>query len=92
MMKSVTNRERERLQTVVDEYQGRGYEVILQPGPDQLPEFLRDYQPTLIARQDEETIVIEVKSRRSLSQSPWIRDMAHLLQEKEGSVDPNFRF
>jgi hypothetical protein len=83
-MELVVNREQERLQSIADEYRNKGYEVILQPDSSQLPEFLHPYQPDLIAQMGEETIIIEVKSRRSLAQAPWVREMARSILEKEG--------
>jgi uncharacterized protein YutE (UPF0331/DUF86 family) len=69
---------------VANEYQSRGYEVVLQPNSDQLPAFLQNFHPDLIARKGGEAVVIEVKSRQAFAQMPWIREMARLLQGQEG--------
>jgi len=84
MMELVAPREQERLADVANEYRSRGYEVVLRPTSDQLPAFLQNFHPDLIARKGEEAVVVEVKSRRALAQSPWLREMARLLQGKEG--------
>ena len=43
--------ERERLLEVAEEYRQKGYEVLLSPQPEALPDFLRGYRPDLIVRQ-----------------------------------------
>ena len=83
MMEKTLSREQERLLLVANELRTQGYQVIMQPTPDQLPDFLRQYNPDMIAQKGQEKIVVEVKSRRSLSQTPGIRDMARLLQDRE---------
>ena len=52
--------ERDALAGLLAEYEGQGYEVLLQPRPDALPDFLRDYQPDAVVRARDETIVVEV--------------------------------
>lgn len=83
MMEKTLSREQERLLLVANELRTQGYQVIVQPTSDQLPDFLRQYNPDMIAQKGQEKIVVEVKSRRSLSQTPGIRDMARLLQDRE---------
>jgi hypothetical protein len=81
-MEAVTASERQRAQAIAEEYRGRGYEVIEEPSPAQLPEFLSGYRPDLLVRKGDEAIVVEVKSRSSLANNPQIRDLAELLQTK----------
>ncbi len=63
--------ERERLLEVAQEYRQKGYEVILSPTHEELPDFLRDYRyrPDMIVRRGEDAALIEVKSRRSIMSS-----------------------
>lgn len=82
-MEQIRILEQNRAQVVADEYRSRGYEVIHTPGKDQLPDFLREFRPDLIVRKGDESIVVEVKSRRTLSQNPQIREMARILGEKK---------
>jgi REase_AHJR-like len=42
-----------------------GWEVIAEPGPQQLPESLRDFRPDILAVRGSEFLVVEIKSRRS---------------------------
>jgi hypothetical protein len=81
-MEAVTSPERQRARALAEEYRSRGYEVIEEPSPAQLPDFLSGYRPDLLVRKGDEAIVIEVKSRSSLAQDAQIRDLAQLLQAK----------
>src|SRR5215813_7473808 len=66
-MEAVTSPERQRARALAEEYRSRGYEVIEEPSPAQLPDFLSGYCPDLLVRKGDEAIVVEVKSRSSLS-------------------------
>lgn len=72
------------VQQVADEYRGKGYDVVLEPGADQLPTVLAPYRPDIIARRDDETIVIEVKSRHSLRRPPQLEALAKAVRELPG--------
>jgi hypothetical protein len=81
-MEAVTSPERQRARAIAEEYRSRGYEVIEEPSPAQLPDFLSGYRPALLVRKGDEVIVVEVKSRSSLAKDAQIRDLAQLLQTK----------
>jgi uncharacterized protein YutE (UPF0331/DUF86 family) len=81
-MEAVTSPERQRARAIAEEYRSRGYEVIEEPSPAQLPDFLSGYRPDLLVRKGDEAIVVEVKSRSSLAKDAQIRDLAQLLQTK----------
>jgi Holliday junction resolvase len=44
-------------------YRGRGYNVLENPSPAELPPFLHGHQPDLIATSPADNVVIEVKGR-----------------------------
>lgn len=71
-------------QQVAEEYRGKGYDVVLEPGPDQLPSVLAQYRPDIVARKGDETIVIEVKSRHSLRRPPQVEALAKAVRELPG--------
>jgi uncharacterized protein YutE (UPF0331/DUF86 family) len=81
-MEAVTSRERRRARAIAEEYRSRGYEVIEEPSPAQLPDFLSGYRPDLLVRKGEEAIIVAVKSRSSLAEDLQTRDLARLLQTK----------
>lgn len=75
----------QRLLKVAHEYRQKGYQVVVAPSKSDLPEFLADYQPPdLIAQNQEEIVVIEVKSRTTLSQSRDLPAKALAIQERPG--------
>jgi hypothetical protein len=86
-MEAVTSPERQRARALAEEYRSRGYQVIEEPSPAQLPDFLSGYRPDLLVRKGDETIIVATKSRSSLAKDPQTRDLARLLQTK-----PNWNF
>jgi len=83
-MEVTSDRERQRVHNLAEEYRSKGYEVIEEPVSEQLPDFLVGYQPDLLIRRGDEAVVIEVKSRSSLIKDPRIKDLARLLQARPG--------
>jgi REase_AHJR-like len=86
-MEAVTSPERQRARALAEEYRSRGYQVIEEPSPAQLPDFLSGYRPDLLVRKGDEIIIVATKSRSSLAKDPQTRDLARLLQTK-----PNWNF
>src|SRR5438034_8200560 len=76
--------EKQRARALAKEYRGKGYKVIEEPAPEQLPDFLSGYKPDLLIQKGDEAVVVKVKSRLSLAKDPQIRDLARLLQAKPG--------
>jgi len=56
-----------RLSRIAKEYREKGYQVIVRPEQDELPVFLRGFQPALIALSDNENVVLEIRSREQLT-------------------------
>lgn len=81
--KSVESRERDKLNEIAREYRAKGYDVVLSPGQVELPHSLRPFQPDMLARSGNETIVVEVKSKQSLA-SPEIGEMARRIDAIPG--------
>jgi hypothetical protein len=76
--------EKQRVGVLAEEYRSKGYEVIIEPSSDQLPEFLSGYRPDLLVRKGNEAVIVEVKSRSSLTQNSEIRDLARLVHGAPG--------
>lgn len=74
----------ERREQVVREYRSRGYEVIVEPGREQLPEFLSPFQPDVVARGPGENVVIEIKPRSELARSGELERIAEAVQRQPG--------
>ncbi|WP_072622550.1 hypothetical protein [Spirulina major] len=78
--------ERKQLLKLAEEYRNQGYEVSFHPNPEDLPDFLGNYRPDMIARRGDESVVIEVKSRRSLdfSSRQQLRTLAQSVEQHSG--------
>ena len=57
--------ERAELERVADAYRARGYQVVVSPSPTELPDFARDYPPDIVARGENDSVLVEV------TQSPF---------------------
>lgn len=79
--------ESRRLKDVARAYRKAGYRVVVNPDESELPNFLRDFQPDLIAIADHESVVVEVKSQTGLVNAQELRSLASLVNSQ-----PNWRF
>ncbi len=86
MATSTANLERERLLKLAEEYRNKGYEVSFHPNPEDLPSFLRNYRPDMMARRGDEAVIIEVKSRSSLNSSStqYLRNLTQTVEQHPG--------
>ncbi|MGL5793740.1 MAG: HEPN domain-containing protein [Waterburya sp.] len=78
--------ERERLLKLAEEYRNKGYEILLHPSSEDLPDFLKNYNPDMIVRRQDETVVVEVKSRSSLNSSSaqYLKNLAQAMEQRPG--------
>ena len=53
-----------KLQEIAADYRARGYDVLIEPGPEDVPAFLTGVRPDLIARGPHDSIVVEMKKIR----------------------------
>jgi hypothetical protein len=84
MSQSVEQLERTRLREIAREYEKNGYRVVVEPhGPD-LPTFLADFRPDLIAFGKDETVVIEIESRATLTDSPSLVALTDAIAARPG--------
>jgi len=83
MTVSATTREQQRLREIAREYRARGYAVLLEPPPDQLPTFLRSFRIDMLARNAEENVIVEVRTQESLTNAPELDAVARALEEQE---------
>lgn len=75
--------EREAIRQYADWYAQQGYQVLVEPAPRDLPEFLRTLAPDLIARRDGESIVVEIKTSSPASFEK-VQHLARALQHRAG--------
>ena len=75
---------RQKLQEIAAEYEARGYEVLVEPSPEQLPEFLVGFRPDLVARRPNDSVVVEVKVGTQTAASERFRELAETIQRQPG--------
>lgn len=81
---SLTSLENKRLLKVAREYEQQGYQVVRRPEQAELPDFLAGLTPDLIAYGTEENVVVEVRSRATLSGAEDLTPLASAVNAVPG--------
>lgn len=76
--------ERRRLAQLAEEYRSKGYQVWVEPSAAELPEWLRLYRPDLVAQSADDSVVVEVRSRPSLSKDSSLSNLAAAIEKMPG--------
>lgn len=69
---------------VASSYRDRGYAVSLHPATRELPEFLSGFEPDLVARGPEESVVVELKIGTETSAAERYRNIAERINRQPG--------
>ena len=75
---------RRKMQEIAHDYEMRGYRVLLEPSREDLPPFLADFHPDLVAYGPQDSVVIEVKVGTRTAASERFRELAETLQQHPG--------
>ena len=75
---------RRKIQEIANDYETRGYRVLIEPTPTALPAFLANFHPALVAYGPEDSIVVEVKVGTRTAASERYRDLADTIQHHPG--------
>ncbi len=84
MTATATQRERQLLGQMAEEYGDLGYQVTMDPNPEELPDFLRDFRPDAIARKNGDNVVIELKRNDFVKPRYELRKLAIELAKHPG--------
>lgn len=76
--------EAELARQVAEDYRAKGYQVTMQPGPEQLPPSLSAYQPSILARKGDDTVVIAIRSRPASRRRPPLEGLAEAVRALPG--------
>ncbi|MEE8247650.1 MAG: hypothetical protein V3S87_10355 [Alphaproteobacteria bacterium] len=71
-----TTAERNLVNRVAERYRRQGYDVLFAPVGEERPKFLSEFEPDLIARRGEESVVVEVKWGERAGSEPAVRKLA----------------
>jgi hypothetical protein len=75
---------RRTLQDIAADYRAQGYEVRMEPAPEDIPGFLAGFRPDLIARGPHDSVVVEVKVGTTTAASERYRELAERIQQQPG--------
>lgn len=76
--------ERQRIERIAEEYRSKGYDVLVEPSGPDLPPFLGNHRPDLIARRGDERLVIELKPSPSEAEPGRVRGLAEKIEREPG--------
>ncbi|NVK41433.1 MAG: hypothetical protein HWE39_09325 [Oceanospirillaceae bacterium] len=76
-------RERRKIKELAREYEEQGYQVLVEPSRNDLPEFLENYQPDLILKKGNLNIVVEVKTSATIRNSEYLKELSSSVNSHE---------
>jgi hypothetical protein len=68
--------ERSELERVAEDLRAKGYQVVIEPAASEIPDFVREFRPDILARGEKESLIVEVKQPLSTSERERIRAIA----------------
>lgn len=84
MSQTIERRERKRILDLRREYEKKGYKVIVEPGTSDLPNFLSEFRPDLIAFGIQENVVVEIRTKSTLVGSEDLAALANAINAVPG--------
>lgn len=84
MSSAIQRSERQAIRRIAREYERDGYAVIVEPSADKLPDWLGRFQIDLIASNDDENVVVEIKSQPHLKSPPAVDALARAVESHNG--------
>ncbi|MDQ0878954.1 hypothetical protein QFZ77_007613 [Paenibacillus sp. V4I3] len=84
MTKKDLDRIREKIIEISKEYIDNGYVVFTEPKLTDTPDFLKNYQPDIIAISDKDKVVVEVKSKSTITKSSNLEEIADVVNKQNG--------
>ena len=83
-MKRNSDQGRDKIQEIVDTYRRRGYDVVVAPTATELPSFLADFEPDIVAHGPEDSVVVKVKVGTRTAASERYRELAEAIRHHSG--------
>ena len=76
--------ERAELERVAQELRTKGYKVLVAPSASEVPDFVREYHPDIIARGSNDNLIVEVKRLLSAAERERIKTIARRVEGHRG--------
>jgi hypothetical protein len=84
MINNTKNIYNEKVKSLAEKYESQGFRVLLKPKADELPFYLGNYQPEMIAIKDGSGLVIEVKTNLSRVSVDRLQALAEEVSKHQG--------
>jgi hypothetical protein len=78
------NIERADVERVANDLRQKGYNVVTEPSVSELPDFLREYRPDIIANGKDESLVVQVNDLLSSTEQERVRAIARRVENRPG--------
>ena len=75
---------RSELERVAQDLRAKDYEVLVEPAASEVPDFVRDYQPDIVAKGSKDCLIVEVKQPLSAPERDRIRTIARRVEGHHG--------
>ncbi|WP_179007829.1 hypothetical protein [Winogradskyella forsetii] len=69
-------REQRKIKELAREYEEKGFEVLIEPNRNLLPDFLRNYHPDLVLKKGDLNVVVEVKTSETIKNSEYLKELS----------------
>lgn len=71
-----------KIKEIAKDYREKGYKVILEPKGLDIPYFLSGFEPDIIAINDNENVVVEVKTESTINKAPYLEKIAQAVDKQ----------
>lgn len=75
---------RSEIERVAEDLRAQGYDVVIDPSASEVPDFVREYRPDILARGPKGSLIVEVKKPLSAAERERIRAMSRRIEGHEG--------
>lgn len=72
-----------RIREIAKDYEDKGYSVVINPSQNQLPSFLKGFEPDIIATREEENVLVEIKTRKNRQDLQRFESLAREIDKRK---------
>lgn len=83
-MKKASVQGKHGIQKIGEDYRSRGYKVLVEPTAADIPSFLEDFRPDMIAHGPEDSVVVVVKAGTRTAASERFKELADTIRQQDG--------
>jgi len=83
-MKKASVQDKHGIQQIAEDYRSRGYKVLVEPAAADIPPFLENFCPDIIAHGPEDSVVVVVKVGTRTAASERFKELADTIRQQDG--------